>query len=238
MSEQTCDNRAEFDDGYGKYSQFCVEPPGHDGDHCNGLRGDDARTWRDGGESERIKPYVTVADLMRMPALVDIPPGAVEYMRRCSEQMTTALRSAFVPPVTGWTWASDVAPEETARMIRSVIDDWRRPAPPLRPAYPDRSAIDAALREDARRYPAFATARRAAVMAACERQIPPPVAEIQTALAAFHAYEAARGGGRVDISERAPFTDAWRLLRDMTQDISIPATGTCWRHYEAARGMR
>ncbi len=137
--------------------------------------------------------------------------------------------------------AYPMATPEQARAVGAMVRKWKEehsPPDPLIARARSRAEIDAVLREDARRWPAFATARRAAVMAACERPDPPPVAEVVTALAAFHAYENARGGMRVDISERAPFTDAWRLLRDMGQDISIPVAGTCWRHYERARGLR
>lgn len=91
-------------------------------------------------------------------------------------------------------------------------DRWRREAP--------RVEIDKMLAEDARLHPAFATARKAAVMAACEREERTPVS-LSGLLLALRLYEDQRGGGR-----RPP--NMWVSERDrMALDV-----------YERARGCR
>ena len=66
------------------------------------------------------------------------------------------------------------------------------------PGYPDRSAVDALLREDARKHPEFARARRAGVLAAVEHARSAGDADLTAArvLHELHAYERSRGGGR------------------------------------------
>jgi hypothetical protein len=61
-----------------------------------------------------------------------------------------------------------------------------------------RREIDALLREDARRHPAFATARKCALLAALEDSEvhAGDVGHVPLFLAELRAYEAARGGGR------------------------------------------
>lgn len=72
--------------------------------------------------------------------------------------------------------------------------------PPLNPRAAARAAIDAILKEDARRFPAFATARKAAVLAAYEGAPPfgpakmVPVSHAASILRDCHRYEVIRGG--------------------------------------------
>ncbi len=110
-------------------------------------------------------------------------------------------------------------------------------APPCAP-WPDpraareqrRRDIDAVLREDARRYPAFAKARMAAVMAAAEPMGPfkpdYDIADVRHYLATCHAYEKLRGGmsktsgAAADYRRRAASTaaalDAYERARGLT----------------------
>lgn len=104
-----------------------------------------------------------------------------------------------------------------------------------KPAADPKAEIDAVLREDARRYPAFATARRCAVMAACEwaarewaevseEPCPFAAADARLVLAACRSYEARRGVMKAP-SEKAI---AWSLE---SYTASLDA-------YERARGLR
>lgn len=95
-----------------------------------------------------------------------------------------------------------------------------------------RREIDAELREDARRFPAFATARRAAVLAAYESAppMPPedmlPVGHTKNILRDCHRYEAKRGG------MTKPSADAvkWAALAGGTYEMALAV-------YERARSL-
>jgi hypothetical protein len=84
--------------------------------------------------------------------------------------------------------------------------------------YPDRSEVDALLREDARRHPEFARARAAAVLAYADRIEVAADARreaglasamssewTEAVLAACHEYEGVRGGGRVPAGRAADY---------------------------------
>lgn len=93
----------------------------------------------------------------------------------------------------------------------------------------ERRAIDAMLRDDARRTPAFATARKAAVLAYCENHRGATVDNAATMLAWCRGYEERRGG----MGQPAPFAVEWLEVNDVT-DAEWTAMGC----YERARGMR
>lgn len=103
-----------------------------------------------------------------------------------------------------------------------------------------RREIDAVLREDARRFPAFAVARRAAVLAICEnRDDGPRPEEVAALLANLRVYEDDRGAGRVSLDMFAPVTPAFRALRVRHEEAgSSIGLGVAWRAYERARGCR
>jgi hypothetical protein len=183
------------------------------------------------GHVETVSATIGIA-----PRGVPVPQNTAPHYRcpKCRAATTFTPAGPPAPTLAASLWrchtcsettlGADLIPLTQAPTVPNARDERRR-------------EIDAVLAEDARRFPAFATARRAAVMASCERPDPPRADEVQTALAAFHAYENARGGGWGDTSASAPFTDAWRILRDMSGDISIPVAGTCWRAYERARSL-
>ncbi len=87
-------------------------------------------------------------------------------------------------------WAADVRKRVAATIPteREQHEDLRR-------------EIDALLREDAREHPAFATARRCAVLAFCEGAPPAPPSDlirpvdVASLLSRLHAYERVRGAG-------------------------------------------
>jgi hypothetical protein len=106
-------------------------------------------------------------------------------------------------------------PGIAAQMYRDMMDRTQREieqmllgAKPASPPDPriareaQRREIDAILHDDARRFPAFATARRCAVMAIFEGAPPVPPSEkvrpsqAETVIAICHSYERERGGQR------------------------------------------
>lgn len=133
-----------------------------------------------------------------------------------------------LPPQTGWrgamaTWRGSATAESVP------IRPWNADVSPSHMPRLFRSKIEELLEGD--RGP-FATARRAAVMAACElagdgghlRQL----GEARALLAALEGYEAKRGGGR----KPAPVAVAWFAFRfEHTRGAAI------LRAYEGARGM-
>lgn len=100
-----------------------------------------------------------------------------------------------------------------------------------------RIEIGAVLREDARRFPPFAEARRAAVMTVCERWRDggPPPRYVVDLLGALRAYEDERGTGPVATAAGSPITDAWRAFATRMDDSPFGA-GFVWHAYEQARG--
>ena len=91
----------------------------------------------------------------------------------------------------------------------------------------NRAAIDALLREDARSAPAFAVARRAAVLAAAEYCPSLTLREAAEVTAACLTYEEKRGGMARPRKEATDFAAGWAL----TMQSAIGA-------YERARGCR
>lgn len=138
-----------------------------------------------------------------------------------------------------------VTPQQ-AKAVGALVRDWIAKRPPVATvsflgrglaAAPDpriarerqRAEIDVVLREDARRHPAFATARGAAVLCVCEGGpgfygVTYP-STVRAMLGWLHEYEALRGG------LTAPREAAARHARATFGD---DACG----HYERARGMR
>ncbi len=93
----------------------------------------------------------------------------------------------------------------------------------------DRRAIDALLREDARRTPAFATARRAAVLAAYEDVPEMPADQTAAILRRCAEYEELRGGGRKASLLAADMVYSWRHTSPVLAALTA---------YERARRMR
>lgn len=127
-------------------------------------------------------------------------------------------------------WAETVAivPPEHAERAREIVEAASRSIdraltgtgiPATAPTSPPdsrndrewrRRQIDAVLREDAQRFPAFAIARRCAVMAACERhqaENGPQSAEYM--LECLRVYEASRGGGKAPSALAVRLRDGW-----------------------------
>jgi len=94
----------------------------------------------------------------------------------------------------------------------------------------ERRAIDALLREDAQRTPAFATARRAAVLAYAESAPEMSRATAGDVLTACAGYEAIRYGAKAPCMQAIEYVDTWRG----EDDPMVEALG----HYERTRGMR
>lgn len=101
----------------------------------------------------------------------------------------------------GLRWAPEATKEDVATLVRALppgIDV--RIIDPRAEREQRRRAISAVLAEDARKFPAFATARRCAVMAAYESAPPMPPEDMLPATHAAnilrdcHRYEAKRGG--------------------------------------------
>lgn len=170
------------------------------------------------GNNPQTYDRVTIGDLL---APVVIPPGTTDVVARYFEHADALFRhtllGCIVVPFTGIDIES--------------IRDWN--AAPTSPPDPRiardkaRAEIDAVLREDASRFPAFATARRCAVMSECE-----PMAHVGSEntggrdagrmLAMLHRYEERRGGLTVPRAGAAAYAEG------------DPMFG----HYERARGMR
>lgn len=122
--------------------------------------------------------------------------------------------------------------EEVRRLADTLRIMWAPKANPRAEREQRRREIDAVLREDARRFPAFATARRAAVMATYESAppMPPeemlPVGHAENILRDCHRYEAKRGG------MTKPSADAvkWAALAGGTYEVALAV-------YERARSL-
>ncbi len=123
---------------------------------------------------------------------------------------------------------------EQARSVGAMVVEWKRKhaeaSDPRIARDRRRAEIDAVIREDARRFPAFATARMAAVMAACEMwgDDPQVLGSVRAMLINggwLHSYETRRGG------RTKPSEDADHYAR---HTFGTEAQG----HYERARGMR
>ncbi len=124
--------------------------------------------------------------------------------------------------------------------------DTSSPAPPAVPRFPTafpappdpraereqrRRAISAALAEDARRWPAFATARRAAVMAWYEGRDDTPMGNTEVVLALCVAYERERGGAT------RPSADADKRAKRSTGCFGFTKADVVLGHYERARAL-
>jgi len=89
-----------------------------------------------------------------------------------------------------------------------------------------RREIDAVLREDARRFPAFATARKCAVMARAEALYGYGPDKARANLDALRVYEERRGGGRTPSAEVAVLLDE-----------ADPSVRDFYAAYERARAL-
>lgn len=115
------------------------------------------------------------------------------------------------------------------RTLRAQTLTWgAEPVAVVAPAsrYPDRREIDAILRDDARRFPAFAAARRAAVLAFVEAEPDASALGVSDAIGMCHAYELRRGGAR------APSREAIAITSIHCGTYIVPLT-----HYERARHL-
>lgn len=84
-----------------------------------------------------------------------------------------------------------------------------------------RRDIDAVLREDARRFPAFATARRAFVLSSFERSEPCPE-RARGMVAMCHTYERKRGGATRPSAEAAKYADGCNFFDDYERARGLP----------------
>jgi len=141
-------------------------------------------------------------------------------------QAVSVDAAGFVRPISAPRAVSSVAQLAAQDAARCHEGSWST-VPPSRED--ERRAIDALLREDARRTPVFATARRAAVLAYCENHNGATVDNAATMLAWCRGYEERRGG----MSKPAQAAADWLDRNDVT-DTEWTAMG----HYERARGMR
>jgi hypothetical protein len=102
------------------------------------------------------------------------------YVKDPGESFVTSAKVVHAPPA-----------EEVLTSARHLISTWNKPAPSRED---ERRAIDSMLREDARKTPAFAVARKAAVLAYAEHDPGMGTHEARTVLLQCGEYEALRGG--------------------------------------------
>jgi hypothetical protein len=125
--------------------------------------------------------------------------AVAEPVRRIGDMTPSVTRGRIV--FQNVTFGADIAKaEETWKKIQSMADEFcvglaSKPDPRAERER-RRREIDAVLAEDARRFPAFATARRCAVMAAYEAQPNLHESAAHDMLTNLRGYEDARGVGR------------------------------------------
>jgi hypothetical protein len=184
------------------------------------------------------RPYATTDDIKKAGAYSSALFGSManamydKMVRDAEEQMRLAILG---PCAAATSTYSNMFPSRpiTADDIRKVVDLMSKPPAPKPDPRAERERrrreIDAVLAEDARRFPAFATARRAAVLAATE-EFQMHGSDILTSTAErivgqLHAYEALRGG----MAKPSKAADDYAF--DKIEIVALDA-------YERARGCK
>lgn len=141
--------------------------------------------------------------------------------------------AALAKPVVTWAWVPGPADTIAAFFAKALADCDAKIVASLAPPPPsredERRAIDALLRDDARRTPAFATARRAAVLAYAEESPYMGTLEAKDMLRWCARYESIRGG------MAKPSVEAQEYAEDRSD---YDAAGAAFNAYERARRMR
>lgn len=183
------------------------------------------------GSAEVVASWPLVTEPASPPTVSDLLDGSPKWAKQ-------TVRGSFIDTASGpWLDAlaggerrGDETDEELReRLLRRMGAEPQKAAPdPRAEREARRREIDAALREDARRWPAFATARRCAVLAACEGREPSPMV-IGQILSDLHAYERwSRDGSR----EPSAAALAWVQRREYG-----PEARAALAAYERARAL-
>lgn len=159
------------------------------------------------------------------PTIAWDPAAVTPDMLRSDGEIRRPTKSSAYATLADMT--APLSQDDVRRLADTLRVTWTPKQDPLADREQRRREIDAVLREDARRFPAFATARRCAVLAVEERAPDTNAGDARSILAECHAYEFHGRDGK-----RAPSAHALAVNKGR-----VPLDGLAIVHYERARAL-